>query len=211
MAPMKIAIVANGTLSKTNFIKAELCRADIIICADGGANKISKLGIVPNYVIGDLDSLSKDFISKLKKKVKVIRDSDQDSTDLQKAIALAERLRPNEITILGAIGDNLDHTISNVYCLDMINPKIKARLLDDKNEVFLVKSSIELNGKKGDTVSIIPISEVKELSYHGLKWGVKDKDVSPTWFGTRNQMVGSKCRISLKKGKVLVIKITGDG
>ena len=206
---MKIAIVANGTLSKTNYIKAELARADIIICADGGANKISKLGIAPNYVIGDLDSLSKDFVAKLKRKVEVIQDSDQDSTDLEKAIALAEKLRPNEITILGAIGDNLDHTISNVYCLDRISPKIKARIIDDKNEVFLVKDSIELKGKKGDTISIIPISEVKGLSYQGLKWGVNNKNVSPTWFGTRNLMLGSKCKISLKSGKVLVIKIRG--
>ena len=52
----KIAIIANGTINDSKFHLELLKDSDIIICADGGANSAKELGIIPNYVIGDLDS-----------------------------------------------------------------------------------------------------------------------------------------------------------
>jgi len=66
---MNILIVANGTIKNRNFYKKIIKKASIIIAADGGADNCIKLGISPNYVIGDLDSISNKAKEKFKKLV----------------------------------------------------------------------------------------------------------------------------------------------
>lgn len=204
---MIIAIVANGELKDRMFYEKYLNNVDIIICADGGANKLSKWGIAPDYIIGDMDSVKKDILDRLKKHIKVIFDTDQDKTDMERAINLANSLKPEEIMIFGAIGDNIDHTLANLICLTKIREGTVARILDEKNEVWLVKDCLEIKGEKNDIISIIPLTDVKGLSYQGLKWGLDNCDVSFGWFGIRNRMIARKCKISLKKGKLVVMKV----
>ena len=203
-----IFIVANGHLKNNAFNKKALNQADIIICADGGVNKIAPLKIIPHYLIGDMDSVKKSVVMNLPTTTKIIIDKRQDNTDLEKAILFAEKLKPTEIKILGALGNNLDHTIANVISLHHVSKKFKISILDEKHTIFLLNdNSLEICGKRGDIVSVIPITHIHGLSYHGLKWPVKNKKVTTGWCGVRNQMITSKARIRLKKGKALVIKI----
>ena len=203
-----IAIVANGHLKNNAFNKKELKQAAVIICADGGANKIAPLKIIPHYLIGDMDSVKKSVVMRLPTTTKIIIDKRQDNTDLEKAILFAEKLKPTEIKILGALGNNLDHTIANVISLHHVSKKFKISILDEKHTIFLLNdNSLEICGKRGDIVSVIPITHIHGLSYRGLKWLVKNKEVTTGWCGVRNQITAKQTQISLKKGKALVIKI----
>ena len=204
-----IVIICNGTLNDENFHKSLLGQADLVICADGGANNAGKLDVVPDYVIGDMDSAEKDILEKLSKKhnSKIIIDHNQDKTDTELAIELAESFNPKEIILLCAIGTRIDHTIANILCLDRIKKGINARIIDNKNEIILMdSSSLEFFGKKGDIISIIPLTDVKGLTYEGLKWGLDDKNVKFNWFGICNQLTSQKGSISVKKGKLVIIK-----
>ena len=204
-----IVIICNGTLNDENFHKSLLGQADLVICADGGANNAGKLDVVPDYVIGDMDSAEKDILEKLSKKhnSKIIIDHNQDKTDTELAIELAESFNPKEIMLLCAIGTRIDHTIANILCLDRIKKGINARIIDNKNEIILMdSSSLEFFGKKGDIISIIPLTDVKGLTYEGLKWGLDDKNVKFNWFGICNQLTSQKGSISVKKGKLVIIK-----
>lgn len=193
---MKILIVANGTIK--NWPKLEI---DRVIAADGGADHCIKFDVEPYRVVGDLDSISK----RAKKKFKdiIIQNMDQNFTDLQKAIRIAQSLKPSEVTVIGAIGHRLDHTIGNIIALDNVD---NSKIIDEHNEIYLIKDNIELTGKKGDIVSIIAITDVTGLTYEGLKWKVKNKNVSSGWSGTCNEMKNNHCKISLKGGKIIVIK-----
>jgi len=203
-----IVIVANGTLKNNLFNKKALKQAEIIICADGGANKIEPLKIIPHYLIGDMDSVKKSVALHLKLTTKIIIDKRQDNTDLEKAILFAEKFKPTEIKILGAIGGDIDHTIANTISLYHVSKKIKISIIDEHHAIFLLHdNAVEIYGKKGDIISVIPITQIHGLSYHGLKWPVKNKKVATGWCGVRNQMTGNKARIYLRKGKALVIKI----
>ena len=204
-----IGIICNGTLNDKDFHKSILKKADLIICADGGANNADKLGVVPDYVIGDMDSAEKDILDKLSKQqnTKIILDLNQDKTDTELAIELAESFNPKEIILLCAIGTRIDHTIANVLCLDRVKKGINVKIIDDKNEIILIdSSSLDVFGKKGDIISIIPLTDVKGLTYDGLKWGVDDKNVKFNWFGICNQLTSQKGSVSVKKGKLIIIK-----
>ncbi len=204
----KIAIIANGTINDTNFHKNLLEDTDIIICADGGANNAKKMSVIPDYIVGDLDSASRSVIDFFKdKKTKIIKDTNPNKTDLELAIYLAESLNPNEIIILGALGDRIDHTLANIYCLNQIKSNVKARIIDEKNIIQLVDKQVEIRGKKEDLVSVIPISDIFGLNYEGLKWNLRNFDAKAGWFAISNRLSNEKAKIKLKEGKILVIRV----
>jgi thiamine pyrophosphokinase len=205
-----IVIIAGGTINDRTFHQNILATANLIVCADGGANHALKLGVIPNYVIGDLDSITFGTLQKLQKipNCHILYDPDQNKSDLELAIALAESFDPVELIILGAIGDNLDHTLANIICLDKIKRTISARILDNIHEIRLIDKSIDLKGKKGDIVSIISLTPVKNLRYDGLRWNPDKPTNDFGWFGIRNKMTKSRARITLDSGRVLVIKIS---
>lgn len=205
---MTIIIIANGTINDINFHKKLIAEADLVICADGGANFCKILEIIPDYVIGDFDSVDKTLLNELNNngKTKVIYDPDQDKTDLELAIKLAESFKPEEINIIGAIGDRMDHTLANIICLDQVDKKIQTKIINEKNEIELVTNFLEFTGKIDDIVSIIPLNLVTGLTYQGLKWGVENKNVDMGWIGVCNKMIDDKAIIKLNEGKILVIK-----
>ena len=204
----KIAIIANGSINNKNLHKEMLKDFDIYICADGGANNAKELGIVPNYIIGDLDSIKTSVYDYFKNfDTKIIKDTNEDKTDLELAINLAETLAPSEIKIFGAIGNRIDHTLANIYCLDKINSEIPAEIIDDKNIIYLIKKKTKFSGEKGDIVSVIPLSAVLNLNYKGFKWNVKNLDTKSCWFGISNKMIGDEANIDFSEGKIIVIKV----
>ena len=213
MGQVRICIICNGTLNGVDFNRNTLADADTVICADGGANHAFSLGVVPDYVIGDMDSVGAEVLHKLEnnKGTRVIVDKDQDRTDTELAIELALTLDPQEILLLCAIGARIDHTIANIICLNMIR-EIPARILDKDNEIYLMqgndlKNNLELSGRKDDIVSVIPLNELKGLEYDGLKWDVPDKVKNFGWLGICNRMSDDQAKISFESGDVIVIKI----
>ena len=135
-----ISIIANGEITDYSFLKKELETADIIICADGGTIHAKHLGVTPDYIIGDFDSIHSDILNhyKQKKEVAIIEDHDQEKTDLELAINLAETLDPKEISIYGALGRRIDHTLANLYALTKIESDVKTRIIDKTNTVELI-------------------------------------------------------------------------
>jgi thiamine pyrophosphokinase len=201
---MKLLIVANGIVKDTGWYKSVTKGFDKIIAADGGADNCMKLGIAPDYIIGDMDSISEKARKAFGSRCELIHDPDQEKTDMQKAVGLANSLRPDKITVIGAVGERMDHTIANVFCLADTNAQ--SEILDEHNEIRVVEDEIEISGRKGDVVSVLSVSEVRGLGYEGLKWTVKDPDVPPGWTGLCNEMTGRKARIFISSGKIIVIK-----
>ena len=139
-----------------------------------GATNAKKMDVTPTHIIGDLDSTSEDILNFYKnKKTEIIQDKDQNKTDMELAISLAESFNPNEIIILGAIGYRIDHTIANILCLNKIKSNIKAKIIDDRNIIELVDDSKNIIGKKDEIISIIPLTDIIGMSYQGMKWLVK--------------------------------------
>ena len=206
---MRIAIVCNGTLNGVAFHKRMLHGADVIIAADGGANHAERLGVVPDYVIGDMDSIRPGLLAKLKKNdvTAVITDPDQDKTDAELALELALKLKPREIIFLCAEGRRLDHALANLLLLERVPRPVKASVVDDTSQAILLRERVSLRGTKGDIVSVVPLTPLSGLTYSGLKWGVRSKRTPFGWVGVSNVMTGNVAHISVTRGRALVIRV----
>ncbi|MCD4744613.1 MAG: thiamine diphosphokinase [Desulfobacteraceae bacterium] len=217
---MKAVIIANGNIKKQKYFSQIINRADLIICADGGASHLKKMGILPHVIIGDLDSLNLQDTTFFKNNnIKIIKHPvDKDVTDTELAAVYAVEQNCHDITFIGATGSRLDHTLANIFLLKktahrfadqkMAGQKIQCRIIDDNNEIFLVTDKITLTKEKNSFISILPLTEiVKGVTTLGLKYPLNNAKIKlGTSLGISNQFIDEKATISLKKGILIVIK-----
>src|ERR1700741_630380 len=105
---MHALIIANGILPSPEKVKTLVHSADLIICADGGANHARLLGITPHIILGDFDSIEPSTKQHFKNITQLLID-DQESTDLEKALRYCIEQRTLSVDIVGASGGRIDH------------------------------------------------------------------------------------------------------
>ena len=208
---MRAIIIANGKISNTDILNKYIKKEDIIICCDGGCKYAFAEGILPKYIIGDLDSSSEQIIDFYKTKGVILKklDKEKDESDLEVCIDFAISLKALEILILGAIGDRFDHTLANVNLLKKaLDNNIKATIIDENNEIQLINSEAKIFGKKGDTVSLIPLStNVFSVTTENLLYPLKDYNMQIGYsLGISNVMLNDSAKVFLKEGYLLIIK-----
>ncbi len=115
----RIVIFANGELPNLKKARALLRPDDYIICADGGRRHALALGLRPDLIIGDMDSVEKEQLQKLQADDVAIEffPRDKNETDLELAINHAVELKPEQIIIVAALGGRLDQTLANIALL----------------------------------------------------------------------------------------------
>lgn len=159
---MKCVVLANGEYGPLEQYSGIVAEGDIIICADGGANYAFEMGLIPAYIVGDMDSIKpeiKDFFASQQAVVKKYPRR-KDFTDTQLALSLAEELGADEILFLGTLGKRLDHTLSNLYSgIDMAMMGKQVAHFSPDCMVYLTARRIVIAGQKGDVVSVLPLSE----------------------------------------------------
>ena len=175
---MHIIIVANGWLTQPLIVQSD----DRLLAADGGAKHCLELGLTPDYVIGDLDSLDEDVLAALTSAgSKILRfPSRKDFTDLELAIQQAIELGATQITLVAALGARWDQTLANVF-LAAAHTATKIKILDGAQEICFLRSgeSLELTGAPGDTVSLIALSnQASGIRTKNLEYPLKDETLT---------------------------------
>ena len=209
---MKRGIVfVYGNLSDLGQAKKIINKQDCLIAADGGVKHILKLGLTPNVVIGDSDSISPSLQKKLRKyKIEWVKyPVKKDKTDFELVIDYCLGKKFREIIIFGILGDRIDHMIANILLLAKIqieNKLIKIKIIEGKNEIFILINEITINGKIGDEISIIPISEKLEgVTTEGLYYRLIDDTLFfGSTRGVSNVMNKSTVKIIISNGVALV-------
>lgn len=208
---MKCMIVANGRLAPTPGILREFKDADLILAADGGAVHLHRMNLLPDMIIGDMDSIPPDTLNYFTRQ-KVAVDtypSRKDQTDTELCIECAAARGCKQIVFVGVTGHRLDHTLANVLLLRRTaDLGMAAKIMDEHNEIHLVVSRLTLEGAPGDLVSVIPVSEqVTGLTLHGLEYPLTNKTLKMgTALGVSNRFSGTRAEICIDSGVILVTK-----
>ncbi len=203
-------IFANGMLPDVGAARQLIKPDDYLIAADGGARHAIALGVIPNLIIGDLDSLSE-------AEVRVYTDmgihilkfpANKDESDLELALDHATRADYSPIVIVAGLGNRTDQTIANISLLAA--PELQGkdvRLDDGQTEVFVVTSQVTIHGAAGDIVSLQPLGAPAEgVSTDGLTYPLnKETLLAYRTRGISNQMLADTAKIRLKRGVLCVI------
>lgn len=207
---MKAAIICNGCIENYDVIKEKLTGVDFIICADGGTRHAYHMNIIPDIIIGDMDSSKDEYIEYyISKEVPIIRySSDKDKTDTHICIEYAME-KYDEILLLGATGARLDHTLGNISILRLAADKGKtACIIDEKNEIYVVKDGIRLEGNVGDILSLLPLSsKVEGINLKGVSYPLQNAVMEiGNPYGVSNRFNESEVVLTIASGYMIVIK-----
>jgi len=209
---MKVLIFTGGEMKDYKRYVEYIHNTDFIICADSGVCHARQMGIKPDILVGDMDSIDPCELEKIKKSGIEVRTfpREKDFTDTQLALELALKLGADKAVILGGWGNRPDHSIANMFLLvDYKNKGLDVMLTGENWEMFLIDGEKEVIGKKGDILSLIPLSsevlgvETKDL-YYPLK--CETLFMGPAR-GISNVFLGDRAYVKIKKGLLLAVKI----
>lgn len=202
-----IAIVANGEPSNNPNITRLLQQATLIIACDGACAKLNNLSITPDYVIGDNDSITNNYLAKHS----YIYDSDQNTNDLTKAFNfLKDKLKLQlPVIIFNANGYREDHFIANFALLNEFGIRHdKLFMLSDYGIFKYVATSQSIKCKIGQQISIFNLSENNKITSAGLKWELNNLSLNKLFAGTLNQAIQTNINITIQKP--IIVYITFD-
>lgn len=211
-----IWVLAGSTQWSAEVAIDRIPSADWIVAANGGSALAAQLGIIPNLVIGDLDSADPNLIAEWERQGIETRrygHTTKNETDTELAIfAALDWLgdRPGTLYLLGGTGGRLDHTLSNVLLLT--HPKLAAvdlRLIESKQEVWLAKANCwnAIEGQVGDVVSLLPVGEdAIGILLEGFIYPLERETLlAGRGRGVSNEIAHEGARLWLDGGKMLVV------
>jgi thiamine pyrophosphokinase len=206
----KIVLFANGELPEPDNVARWINKEDFLIAVDGGLNHMTSLGLKPNLIIGDMDSIEQDTLESFYKQDVVIEKhpTDKDQNDLELAIRAAVEMKPETIWIIAALGNRIDQTLANIYLLtreDLIG--IDTHLVDGLRDVFIIRKEAIITGIQGQLVSLIPIlGPVKGITTEGLKYPLNNETLYPDKTrGISNRLSSTHAKITVEDGLLLCI------
>jgi thiamine pyrophosphokinase len=200
----KTVVLANGNFPKHKILLQFLFEAEQIVCCDGAAQNLLNAGLKPDFIIGDLDSISEEIKQQFSSII--IHQVEQETNDLTKAVQFCLENGRTEITILGATGKRDDHTLGNLSLLVDYAEKSKVQMFTDDG-IFtpLLKSSV-LESYPGEQISIFSLNPETLFTFQNLLYPVENRKLTSWWQGTLNEAVKDNFTISFNQGKALVFR-----
>lgn len=208
-----IIIVSGGRLGNVDFFlkKVEQMGDRLLICCDGGARHLAGLGMVPDVLVGDMDSIEPSQLADYERQgVKIIKHPvNKDFTDTALALDYALSQKPAAIYIWGSQGGRIDHALANIFLL--IKGKeagIKTCLMDEYCESFVPDGEAVLTDAAGCLVSLIALSSrVEGITLHGFLYPLNDEAlIMSESRGISNIIQADRATIRIRSGNLLVIR-----
>lgn len=208
---MSAVIICNGSIIDYSYYKKYFRNAPFIICADGGARHLKMLGVKPDILLGDFDSISNEDLDYYKSLgVELLKyPPEKDMTDTDIAVSTAVDLGYKDIIIIGGMGTRFDHSLANVFLLKgMLDIGIRGCVVNEYNEIYLIDDKIKIDSEIGFKLSLIPISETVEgITSTGLYYQLNGDTIKiGESRGVSNEFAAGTSEISIKSGLLLVIK-----
>lgn len=186
----------------------------LVVAADGGALAATSLGLRPDLVVGDLDSLAPSEVERLRREGIEVQTwpADKDASDAELALRAVLARDPAAVTILGALGGSrFDHAVANVWLLAL--PELAGRdaaILDERTRVRLLAAPgrLDLSGRPGDHVTLLAFGgDAAGITSEGLAYPLRDSSLAmgPSR-GLSNIRLHEQAGVTLRAGRLLVIE-----
>lgn len=212
----KRAVIVSGGMLQEKFASAKLreLEYDVLIGVDRGVEFLYRHQIKPNYIVGDFDSLSEEIVQFYRENTDVfIRkfNPEKDFSDTEIAVHQAMELNCEEIILLGATGNRIDHVLANIQVLAIPHRKgIRAEIIDENNRIYLIEHEavLEKSQMYGKYFSVFPLDRcIEKFSIVGAKYPLHNHRLCPyDSLCVSNQAKEEQVRITFSEGIVILIE-----
>jgi thiamine pyrophosphokinase len=213
---LRAVVVAHGDVDPDD--RALLEGADLVVAADGGTLALERWGVVPQAIVGDLDSLGLERARAYESRgvVVVPYSPEKDESDLELAIAHAIRAKADDILLLGILGGaRFDHEIANTLLIaadGYRGRKLRAVRGDVTVRALHGGETLEIDGATGDLVTLLAVrGDASGVRTQGLKYPLAGETLHfGAARGLSNVVVSAGATVACDRGVLLVIE-TGSG
>lgn len=177
---------------------------DFIIAADGGLRHVQALGLEPDAIIGDFDSLG--YVPEKG----VVYPVEKDDTDSMLAVRLGLEKGFTEFMIYGGMdGKRLDHTVANFQTLAFLAEHGATGCLVGADYLATVfkNSTLEFPaGMEGDFSLFCLGADATGVTIRGLYYEVEDVTLTSAFpLGVSNHFTGAPASVCVKSGSLLAL------
>lgn len=174
-----------------------------LIAADGSLNNLIENKIIPQYVIGDMDSVEKNLIEKYN--IESTKIKDQSKTDFEKILIWCLEKKIQKISIFGISGKDEDHHLSNLLTLNKFSQKIILQAFTDNFIITPISSYKKFKSFKNQIVSIMTFEKESLIQSKNLFYELNQTKITPSNFSIRNISMGDQFEIETSN-KVLIFQ-----
>jgi thiamine pyrophosphokinase len=206
---MTAVILAGGALTPTPGLQTAIAQADLVIAADSGLRHAQPLGLYPDLIVGDFDSVSAEDLARYPNVPRQHHPPAKDWLDLELAVRAAQERGARKLVIVGGIGDRFDQSLAAVLLV--------ARLKRHGQHVFMHSGDRQVHvladadaltlvlpiGQRFSLLSLMPESLVSirnaryPLARFGLQLGVG--------LGVSNEVSATPLEVETESGLVVVV------
>jgi thiamine pyrophosphokinase len=206
----RAVVLANGVPPAPDALRRALEGATLFVCADGGADAARGLGLRPDAIVGDLDSVRAETLAHFRD-VPVVRVPEQDRTDSEKAVEyVLGRGAFDEVTLFGATAGRLDHVVGHLGLLRRFAGRTRLVLEDERTRAFLARGEARLDLPAGATVSFFALSGPAEgVTTENLRYPLKDATLALGELDSVSNVVErTPAWIRVRKGDLVVFAVS---
>ena len=197
-------ILGNGEPPSRELINQLIGGDTLLLCADGGADTARRYDLVPDYIVGDLDSISRESSAGVDPTHIIRVDADNTGTDIQKVLRYAVALGISEAVLLGFTGRRTDHLLWNLSVFKTFAEQIALRIVDEYCDLRLIGQRIRFRATIGQKISLCPLNgPVEGITTTGLKFALQNESLSPGLRdGISNVVVANIVEIEVERGQL---------
>ena len=203
----KALIICNGSPPPKTLLKHFWCESNYRVSADGGANLLHVLNLLPNAVVGDFDSLNPDVQIQLPEKI-LFHVKEQETNDADKAVRHCLKLGFTEINLLGADGGRQDQFLSNLEILFKYSRRARLIIWTPLERMEFILDTWEEYLPPETTLSLLPLFGGAEgVVSQGLKFELNNHTLLPgkSPSGVSNRVLSNPVKVSIQNGQLLLV------
>ena len=211
----KCILIGAGDFTYKSAASVPVSEDDYVIAVDGGYAYCDRLGIRPDFIVGDMDSLAEDLQRKIESialtnpEIMFRLPCEKDDTDMRFAIKQGLAKGYREFVLYGVLGGRLEHTIANIQCLLYLkNQGAEGTIVDERCSAFLIQDEVvRFPKEKEGFFSLFALQkQVSGVTIKGMKYPLEDAVLTEDYpIGISNEFIGEAAEVTVKDGMLLAI------
>lgn len=215
---MKKCLIVTGGKLDLAFARSFLQKESFqkIIAVDGGLEAVEALGLIPDYVVGDFDTVNPAVLERFRKIPYIVWEKhrpEKNETDTELARNRGMTLACDRIVFLGATGGRLDHMLGNIHVLyACLQRGVEAWLIDSQNKLYLLDQGKKFYQEElwGKYVSFLPYTEkVEGITLRGFRYPLNEKNIrkgEEAGLCISNELAEKEATIELAEGILICVE-----
>lgn len=208
----RVVIVTGGGLDQEDLEEIRP-REDFLIGVDGGIAALLENGLLPHLAVGDFDSAGMEMHERLATMGVPIEKlpAEKDMTDTHFAVTEALKRRPGNVLLLGAIGTRFDHTLANLFLLEMLEREgVRGEIRNRHNRIRLLRGggTCRVRRSRYRYLSLLPLTETASgVTLTGFRYPLTEAVLRRSdSLGVSNELVEEEGAIAIRSGMLFVVE-----